>query len=86
VTKFNGSKLKKLKDRYNTHQLEVRAAKREDRATFRQRVTKSFEVVGNGMRIFDLAIATVYSRGKRLMWVNVALWVALVVYLWWVGR
>lgn len=83
MNKFNGSSILPLKARMSAVELDRREHKRHDRATFRQRVTKSFEVVGNGMTIFDLAIATVYARFKRFAIISAVLWVALVVYLWW---
>lgn len=84
MNRHDNGQLRSKKDRMNPAELARRAAKRQDRSTFRERVTKSFEVVGNGMQIFDLAIVLGHTRLKRLAWANLILWVGLITYLWFI--
>lgn len=83
MTSHNGHELLPAATRRTPARIAAKQRKREDRSTHRQRVEATFKEVGRGMGIFDAAIATVYTRGKRVTYINGALWVMLAVYLWW---
>jgi hypothetical protein len=83
---FNGHEIRPRKKRYGMQQIKKRAAKAVDRSTFRERVVKSFEVMGNGMQIFDAAIATTYTRGKRAGLVLLVWLVVLTAYVVWMAH
>ena len=80
-----GLRIKKpLKKRYGMQHMKMRAAKIQDRATFRQRAERAFAIVGNTLSMFDASLATVYMRGKRLS-LAMLLWLgAITAYLVWV--
>lgn len=76
---------KKLGKRYGMNFMAKRVARIQDHSTFRQRVTKSFEFVGNGLQVLDLALATTYARGKRLS-LFFFVWLVVLSYLMWAGH
>ena len=79
-----GLRIKKpLKKRYGMQHMKMRAAKIQDRATFRQRAEKAFAVVGSTLSMFDASLATVYMRGKRLSLAMLLWLVVLTAYVVW---
>lgn len=74
---------KKLGKRYGMNFMAKRVARIQDHSTFRQRVTKSFEFVGNGLQVLDLSLATAYMRAKRVSLAMLVWLVAITVYLIW---
>lgn len=86
MTSHNGHELLPLKKRYGMNHRTKRVAKAAERAEFRHTVTKAFAAVGDGMGVFDAAIATTYMRGKRAFYLLLLLQVMVVAYLYWQGH
>jgi hypothetical protein len=53
---------KKLADRHSPGYMARRAAKRQDRATFRQKAQRGFGELSNGLRVIDYAVVGVYEE------------------------
>lgn len=81
----NGPNILPLKDRTSPGRLAARQLKKQDRADFRLRTVRTFEEIGRGMGIFDAAIATTYSRGKRFILLQLLVDIAIFAYLWYLG-
>ena len=67
-----------LKKRYGINHAAKRAAKREDRASFRQHSLASFRQLGGGLQVMDRAIVGVYEQFSTFKWLQYAVDIAVI--------